>query len=361
MIILEKFPKNKKFFVTASMSGTSLDGLDMVNVEFVKENDKIKFEILFAETLDYSDAWRNSLANVYSKSARYLAELHVKFGKFLGQAIKSFHERNNIEYVDIIANHGQTIFHQPDKQYTTQIGDGASVAAITRFPVACDFRTTDLAHGGQGAPLVPIGDELLFDDYDYCLNIGGFSNISYKNSGKRFAYDISPANIVLNKLVNKIGLNFDEDGKLSKSGKVCTNLLNELNQIEYYSQKSPKSLGVEWVEKNIYPLIEKYNLSIEDNLATFVEHISVQIADSLNKPNSQSLVTGGGAYNNHLIESIQNKTQTKLVIPDKTIIDYKEALVFALLGLFRLLGINNCLSSVTGAKQDSIGGAIYLY
>ena len=259
---------------------------------------------------------------------------------------------------DIIASHGHTIFHEPHKKVMYQIGDGAAIAAETGIPTVSDFRRLDIMLGGQGAPLVPIGDRMLFSDYDYCLNIGGFSNISFEKEGQRVAFDISPVNYVFNRFTRQIGLEYDKDGEIARSGEICSPLLEELNALEFYHTEGPKSLGREWVEELIFPMIDKYGLSLADRLRTFCEHAAYQVS-RVTSSGKRLLITGGGAFNKFLVERISALTGCEIVIPDPIIIEYKEALIFALLGALYMADQPSCLSSVTGASRDNIGGMLF--
>lgn len=344
------------FDVVGLMSGTSLDGLDLCCVSFDYDG-SWKYKIVKAESVDYPEQLRQALATAQNMSALEYARLHSDYGLYLGEQVKSFIERNNLK-VDLIASHGQTVFHQPSVRFTGQIGSGAGIAAVTGIDTVCDFRTTDVALGGQGAPLVPIGDQVLFGEYEYCLNLGGFSNISYSSGARRLAYDISPVNYVLNHYAGQLGMAFDRDGAAARSGKVCTGLLDSLNGLPFYTQDGPKSLGREWVESEVYPLIDSFRLKVEDVLATFVEHVAVQIGSHVK--GGRVLVTGGGARNAFLIERMQAMApQVEYVVPDTLTIDFKEALIFALLGALYMADMPNCLSSVTGAAHDNIGGCLY--
>lgn len=342
------------------MSGTSLDGLDIAQCTFNEVDGKWQYAIERAVTFPYIDEWRKKLANAENLSGLDLMFLHNEVGNYTGECINQF-LKGNRDKIDFIASHGQTIFHQPQKGLTLQIGNGACIAAKTGIPVICDFRTLDVALGGQGAPLVPIGDKLLFSDYDYCLNLGGFANISYDNSsGTRLAYDICPVNIVINHLVAERGLSYDKDGAIARKGKANEKLFQDLNHLEFYNQKGPKSLGKEWVIKEILPLMHKYNLSLEDKLRTFYEHVAVQISGEVSSCQGKSvLVTGGGAHNSFLINLFRENFLADVILPDKNVIDFKEALIFAFLGLLRSQGKFNCLKSVTGARVDNVGGVIY--
>ncbi|MBR5019448.1 MAG: anhydro-N-acetylmuramic acid kinase [Bacteroidales bacterium] len=342
--------------VVGLMSGTSLDGLDLCCVAFDFDG-KWHYRILKAESVDYPAELRAKLANAQNMTALEYARLHSDYGLYLGGQVRDFLMRNQLK-VDLIASHGQTIFHQPSVRFTAQIGSGAGIAAVTGIDTVCDFRTTDVALGGQGAPLVPIGDAILFSEYDACLNLGGFSNISFAEGTKRLAYDISPVNYVLNHYAGKRGLSFDKDGNLARSGRVDRTLLDRLNGLPFYTQSGPKSLGREWVESEVYPLIESAALPVEDVLATFVEHVAMQIARHVR--HGKVLVTGGGARNIFLLERMQAcAPQVRYVVPDALTIDFKEALIFALLGALFMANRPNCLASVTGAAHDNIGGCLY--
>lgn len=349
-------PGNFHIDVVGLMSGTSLDGLDLCCVHFDFDG-SWKYHIVKAESVDYPEDLRQRLATAQTMSALEYARLHSDYGLYLGDQVRDFIARNALR-VNLVASHGQTIFHQPSVRFTGQIGSGAGIAAVTGIDTVCDFRTTDVALGGQGAPLVPIGDAVLFGDYDYCLNLGGFSNISYAEGGKRLAYDISPVNYVLNAYAGKLGMAYDRDGETARSGQVCTALLDALNALPFYTQAGPKSLGREWVEAEVYPLIESFGLPVEDVLATFVEHVAVQVGRHVRV--GRVLVTGGGARNRYLIERMQALApQVQYVVPDALTIDFKEALIFALLGALYMADRPNCLASVTGAVRDNIGGCLY--
>lgn len=353
----EKLKNNSTIKVIGVMSGTSLDGLDIAAVEFRMTEGKWSFNLVAADTISYSKEWEERLKSAPQLSGEELTELHSKYGHFTGEQIKSFLIKTNFA-PDLIASHGHTVFHRPEKGYTLQIGNGAAISAVTNYLTVSDFRTGDVALGGQGAPLVPIGDKLLFSDFDYCLNLGGFANISYEKDGKRLAFDNCPANIVLNYFAEKKGLPFDKGGELGRQGKINPELLEKLNQLPFYQSSSPKSLGREWVENNFFPILNKFNISGTDKLRTIYEHIAVQIAIAVSN-NGRMLVTGGGTFNSLLIERIKDLTSAEVVIPSKDIIDFKEAIIFAFLGVLRIKNINNCLASVTGASQDSCGGAIF--
>jgi anhydro-N-acetylmuramic acid kinase len=352
-----------KYKVIGLMSGTSLDGLDIAFCEFELEGRKWQYSIHHAETIPYSKSWQKKLSMLNTKSKSIeIAKINVEYGQLIGKLSKNFIIKHNIK-PQFISSHGHTIFHQPENKLTLQIGHGASIAAETNLPVVCDFRSIDVALGGQGAPLVPIGDKLLFPEFNFCLNLGGFANISFEKNKKRIAFDICPVNTILNMIAKQTGQDYDKDGNLARQGSINENLLTELNNIDFYNHICPKSLGKEWLYNNFFPLINKYNINHKDKLRTLTEHIAIQISKIINlKPSNQKiLVTGGGTYNKFLIETIKAKTKNEIVIPANILIDYKEALIFAFLGVLRFRNKINTLNSVTGASKQSIGGAIYFH
>lgn len=339
------------------MSGTSLDGLDICYAQFDLKGTKWSYCIIKAEDEEYPQDIKDKLASAQNMTALEYALFNSDYGIYLGQRVKAFMDRNGAK-PDYIASHGHTIFHQPEKRFTAQIGSGAGIAAETGVDTICDFRTTDVALWGQGAPLVPVGDRNLFGDYDYCLNLGGFSNISSDNNGSRLAYDISPVNYVLNSYTRTIGLDYDKDGKMARDGEVHKELLEKLNNLDFYTKNGPKSLGREWVEEVVIPLIDSYKISINDKLATFCEHVAVQIGKHIK--GGKVLLTGGGAFNRYLVERMSSKApQCEYFVPDAQTVNFKEALIFAFLGALFVNDTPNCLSSVTGARYDCIGGALY--
>jgi len=353
---------NKEWTVVGLMSGTSLDGLDIAVCRFKKENKSWSYTIVAASTISYKASFKKQLENLMKSDAYTFASMDAEFGRYSGEQVNKFLKKIKIP-LDVIASHGHTIFHQPKKGFTTQIGNGAYIAAHSGMPVVSDFRSMDVALGGQGAPLVPIGDKLLFGAYDYCLNLGGIANISFDKNKKRIAGDICPVNIVLNRLANEKGLNYDKGGRLASRGVVNEKMFAELNRLNFYKKKFPKSLGREWVDEAVFPLINKYPISVENKLATYCEHIAYQIGlIAISNKKATLLITGGGAFNSYLIERIEALSGKKIqvVVPDENTISFKEALIFSFLGLLRFLGEENCLKSVTGSKCNSIGGALHL-
>lgn len=353
-------PSIVQYNVIGLMSGTSLDGLDLAACTFFLEENRWRFELLASETIPYSAEWKNRLLSLEHTDAMSFHQTHAEYGNFLGLRVADFIIKHQLK-IDFIASHGHTIFHQPEKKFTVQVGAGSAIAAKCALPVVCDFRSPDVALGGQGAPLVPIGDRLLFSEYDQCLNLGGFANISFEHKDQRIAFDICPVNILLNPLAEKLGKAYDENGNWAREGMVSNYFLNELNQLSYYKQivPGPRSLGKEWVIQQVQPLLDQYELETTDLLRTITEHAAIQIARILNEKGGRVLVTGGGAYNEFLLERIRALSKAELVIPDRKIIEFKEAIIFGFLGVLRIREENNCLSSVTGALRDHSSGAIY--
>ena len=351
------FKQNYK--VIGVMSGTSLDGVDLAYIKFNK-SDCWTFEIGSSETISYSDEWVNKLKTAIHFEAEELAILNVDYTNLLAKIINDFISKNNLTGIDAICSHGHTILHQPQNGFTLQIGNLPLLGELVNHQIVCDFRVQDVKLGGQGAPLVPIGDALLFSNYDYCLNLGGFSNISFNENDDRIAFDISPVNTVLNFYANQVEFDYDNEGKLARSGNCNQALLQELNSIDFYSKSYPKSLGMEFVNELIFPMIDTYEIPIEDKLNTFVEHIAFQISKVCSKENSSLLITGGGVYNKFLIERIQFYLKTtKIIIPNDKIIQFKEALIFGFLGVLRLRNEINVLASVTGAKENHSSGVVF--
>jgi anhydro-N-acetylmuramic acid kinase len=351
----------ESYNIIGVMSGTSLDGIDLAHIDFTIKDGKWNYQILESETISYSENWLNKLKVAVSFSKEELIELNEDYTELLGNIIKSFIERNSISNIDAVCSHGHTILHQPQNGFTLQIGNLPKIAEIIQEKVVCDFRVQDVKLGGQGAPLVPIGDRILFSEYDYCLNLGGFSNVSFEDNSKRIAFDISPVNTVLNFYANKLGFDYDDKGKIARSGKVDSDLLNELNALDYYKKPFPKSLGFEFVKEIVLPLIEKYSIPIEDKMHTFTEHIALQTSLALPNKTGKILITGGGAYNDFLIERMQyHLPNIQIIIPNNKTLEFKEALIFALLGVLKLRNEINVLSSVTGAKMDHSSGNIFI-
>ena len=356
------------------MSGSSLDGLDIVYAEIEENGGKWTYEILHADCYPYEEEWIGKLKAAVSMLALDYQLLHTDYGHYLGRQVNRFIKEHHLEYkVSLVSSHGHTTFHVPSRKMTAQLGDGAAIAATTQLPVVSDLRSMDIALGGQGAPIVPIGESLLLGDYDYFLNIGGIANISApgQNNSGRWGYDVCAANRVLNMLAAETGKEYDDKGRMAASGNVNEQLLHQLNSLEYYELPYPKSLANDFGTDIVYPLIKRSGCSIEDALRTYTEHIASEIKQAIIgtsnfKPetlNQKLLCTGGGAFNNFLVERLKAQLaalNVDVIIPGENLVKYKEALIMALMGVLRWREETNVLASVTGSQRDSIGGAVWM-
>lgn len=343
--------------VLGIMSGTSLDGLDLALCALRRRSGRWSFRIERARTIPYSAGTRARLLDVMKGSAFELAQLDADLGEFIGRTSKRFLRG---ERINLIASHGHTIFHQPKLGFSTQIGSGARIAAITGITTVCDFRSADIAHGGQGAPLVPMGERLLFPQHRAFLNIGGICNFSVHEARRIIGYDVCIGNQALNHLATESGLPFDRHGSIARSGTIDQDLLKRLNRLPFHSRKPPKSLGREWFDEAMRPLIDERSIALADRMRTVVEHIAMQLAGALRRAGGSVLVSGGGARNAFLMGRISSHASVRTEVPATEVMDFKEALVFALLGVLRLRGETNALASVTGAHCDNAGGAVHL-
>ena len=340
-----------KYTVLGIMSGTSLDGIDLAICIFTK-NQAWEYKIEKSNTLKYPISWKSKLATLHTQNKAIVEQTDIQFGQYIGETINTF---LNGEKVDFIASHGHTIFHQPENNYTLQIGCGKTISQATKITTINDFRSLDVSLNGQGAPLVPIGDLLLFPKHKYCINLGGFANISIKKNNEIIAFDICPANIVLNNICKELGIEYDYNGDISREGKIIPTLLQQLNQLDFYIKKAPKSLGREWVEEHISPILK--NHKPESLLCTFCEHIAIQIGKFA--ADESALFTGGGVFNSYLMERITFHSKAKILLPNKELIEFKESLIFAFIGVLKIRGEVNCLKTVTGADIDNCGGIIH--
>jgi anhydro-N-acetylmuramic acid kinase len=361
----------EKYKAVGLMSGSSLDGLDIAYCEFTLDEGIWRFKILKTDVIEYPDEWTQEIKRLPVSSGKTLWEVHAALGNYFGERVNAFISQNNLhEKIDLVSSHGHTIFHFPEKKFTTQIGDGSAIAARTNLPVICDFRSADIADGGQGTPIVPIGDKFLFTNYRFCLNIGGIANMSCKTDNDSIiAFDICAANQVINSLANRLGKPFDEGGELASIGKVNPELLKVLDQLEFYQLVYPKSLDNSFSREVILPLLEEFDISQIDKLCTYTEHVAVQIAAHVQmigkkekiqfEEHEKMLVTGGGAFNHFLIKRITELSHVDISVPDNELVKFKEAVVIAFMGVLRMRNEVNVLKSVTGAARDSIGGAVY--
>lgn len=346
------------------MSGSSLDGVDLVCCEFKLENNKWNYKVLDSYCYEYSKGWQKILANIGSLTAEQYIETDILLGAYYGDLINDFISNKTTSKSELIILHGHTAFHNPKNRYTAQIGSAAAVVAKTNISTVTNLRLLDICLGGQGAPIVPIGEHYLFKNHTAFLNIGGIANVSiHQSKDDIIAYDICPANTLLNYLASKLGATYDYEGNFAAHGEVNSPLLEQLNNCEYYNLSLPRTLSTEYIRDKFMPILEESNLSINNKLATVVEHISEQLYISLvNYPSVKSIfITGGGALNKFLIIRIKEKLKNiDVVIPDKETINYKEAIIIAFFGLLRFKKEINIFKSVTGATHNSIGGALYL-
>lgn len=358
--------------VIGLMSGSSLDGLDICFAQIEEIRGKWSAQILNADCYPYDAEWVSKLRNAQQLNVPEFLRLHTAYGRYTAELVNRFIEQNELQHkVHFIASHGHTVFHEPEANTTFQLGDGASIAAVLGLPVISDLRSLDVALGGQGAPIVPIGDRLLFGDYDLLLNVGGIANITLRKSDNHYvAFDISVANQALNFLAQKIGKEFDESGKIAASGKLIENAIITLNDEEYYKKPAPKSLSNEKSMDMVRAFIENENYSVEDRMHTMVHFIADRIKQSVlqhlpedSLVSKKLLVTGGGAFNNYLMQVLSDNMAPlgiELTIPDAEVVAYKEALVMALIGTLRWREETNVLAEQTGATKDSVGGAFWI-
>ncbi len=355
----------EKYSVIGLMSGTSGDGLDIAHCIFSKE-DNWQYEILKCETIEFPGKLRSELMNAHKLDSLDLMALDINLGRWMGEQVKVFCEKMEDKPL-AVCSHGHTIFHQPENGFSLQIGDGWWLAQKSELPAITNFRMKDISLGGQGAPLVPLGDELLFKNFDFCLNLGGISNISMDQGGRRVAFDCTPFNGLLNAYARKLGSDYDQDGLWARSGNSDRDLLEKLNSIAYYQKSGAKSLGREDLERDFFPLIEESGLPEKDVLATLVEHFAIRISEDIKSHHQGDqpsiLLTGGGAYNKFFVQRLSFHLEEKceIVLPESELIEFKEALIFGFLGVLKMRGEPNCLASVTGAKEDSCGGTWHDY
>lgn len=354
--------------VIGLMSGSSLDGLDIAYVQLTETRGQWAFEIVHAECVPYVDGWAGKLRHAQDATVIEFLKLHTAYGHLLGAQVNAFIDKYNLHHkVHFVASHGHTVFHDPANKTTGQIGDGSAIAAATGLPVISDLRALDVALGGQGAPIVPVGDRFLFSDYDFLLNLGGIANLTVRNGDSLMAFDVCPANQALDALARRAGVPYDKDGALAASGKLLLDVLFELNEQEYYRRPAPKSLSNEQAIELAFPPQLSSEHSVEDMLHTAVQHIAEQVAAAAKyygaTEGKKMLITGGGAFNEYLINHIRQELQPlglDVTVPDETVVKFKEALVMALIGTLRWREEVNVFAGVTGATRDSVGGALWM-
>ncbi len=350
------------------MSGSSMDGLDIAYCTIEETGGKWSYQILQAECIPFDDNWIETLKRITTCTASELLLAHTAFGHWMGKVINDFIERHQLEHkVHLIASHGHTVFHEPKQRMTFQMGDGAAIAAITKLPVVSDLRNMDIALGGQGAPIVPIGEKLFWQPYHYFLNLGGICNMTIATHDQHIAFDVCPANRVLNMLAAELGKPFDNNGEEAAKGMLNKELLDELNALDYYKQPYPKSLSNQFGIETLYGIIQNVEIPVQDKLHTLCVHIAQQVCHAIkefaDQETSDILVTGGGALNSFLTRQIQKELDAlsvHVVIPENELVEYKEALVMALIGVLRWREEENVMASATGAVRNSVGGALWM-
>lgn len=363
----------KTYHAIGLMSGSSLDGLDIAYCRLDWDGKALSsWELLEAETLAFSDLWVRRLVALPQQNALTFAQSDIYFSYYMGELLNAFIKKQNIKQIDFVASHGHTVFHDPARRFSIQIGNGNALAATVGKTVICDFRMQDVAMNGEGAPLAPLADAYLFPGYDYYMNIGGIANISAKCSDRWVAYDFAPANQVLNFLAEKSDLKFDKDGEIARAGNVNAELLDSLQKLNFFGKEYPKSMSNEWIRTEVLPLFKGSGRSLEDQMRTAVELIVstsfdaialIQRQENKQSVSSEMLMSGGGCHNLFLVEKLKEKLSElniEVQIPKKDIIDFKEAMLVALLGMFRLNAIPNSIPEVTGAKKATVNGGVYL-
>jgi anhydro-N-acetylmuramic acid kinase len=355
------------------MSGSSLDGLDIACVEFETSGGRWKMQVLAACCEPYTEEWTEKLRSSTKLAARDYLLLHSEYGHYIGKALNRFIDAHELQYrVGLISSHGHTSFHLPPMM-TGQLGCGAAIAAETGLPVVNELRAMDLAFGGQGAPIVPMGEKMLWGDHAFFLNIGGIANVSWTRPDGSVAFDICPANRVLNMLAAKLGQAYDAGGAIAASGKLHQALLAQLNNLPYYGKPYPKSLANDFGTETVYPLLGNSGVAdTADLMRTYVEHIAQQTRRAMlmmlssggltHAGNQRMMVTGGGAFNHFLVQRIAQMLEPLGIVAEAAepnLVNYKEAIVMAFLGVLRWREEPTVFSSVTGAREDSVGGALW--
>lgn len=355
------------YHVLGLMSGSSLDGLDIAYCILNESGGRWSFSIPAASTLPFSSVWKTTLQQAPELSGRELLRAHTAFGHWVGQQVNGFIRTHNLQHkIHLIGSHGHTVFHEPQQRMSFQLGDGAALAAETGLPVVSDLRNLDVALGGQGAPIVPVGEKLLWPEYHVFLNIGGISNLTIKEADSPLAFDVCPANRVLNALAQSLGHPFDDNGAIARSGNLLPDLLEELNALPYYREPAPKSLANEFGTQEILPRLQRSGASVPDLLRTMSEHIAMQVSRACSLYGLREtplFTTGGGALNVFLVERIAALLQPmhiKPFVPDVQTVQFKEALVMALIATLRWREEPNVLGTVTGASRSSCGGALWM-
>lgn len=358
---MQKNAMKSKYKVIGMMSGTSLDGLDLAYCVFQNGASGWKYALEKTATLKYSANWLARLSQAHTLSGVELMALDAAYGSYLGKAARAFADKHALK-PDFVASHGHTVFHQPQRNFTTQIGNGFNLHAACSLPVVHDFRMQDVALGGEGAPLVPAGDKFLFHEYDVCLNLGGIANLSVDVKGKRIAFDVCFCNMGLNFLAEEAGKKYDKGGALAAGGSVNGKMLRSLQNVYKKFRTKRPSLGREIFEKHVFSILSDKKIPLADRLCTFTESAANEICDAIKLyiKNPRVLCTGGGAFNSFLIARMleHGGDDITFIIPEDDVVKFKEAVVFGFLGVLRVREEVNCLRSVTHALRDTSSGTM---
>lgn len=365
-LLLHKFYR-MVYNVIGLTSGTSLAGLDIVFVALTEVRGKWTYELKAAERLAYTSEWEEKLGGAAALPARDYFLLHSEYGHFIGHAVNQFIAQHQLDHkVHFITSHGHTVFHVPAQKMTAQLGDGAAIAAVTGISVISDLRSVDVALGGKGAPVLPVAEQLLFPDYHYRVNLAENATIAAQPDGQLIAFDVCPCNYVLDTLAGLLGRPFDEEGKLAAGGVTDQGLLDALNGLAFYNEQYPRTLTSKFGTGTILPMIQQQQLSTQGKLNTYIHHIAAQVAAAVQQltPSEEGaaynlLLTGGGARNTYLVETIRTILQPLNVTVTVQEEPFRNALMIALLGALRWRQEPNALSAVTGAEKDSVGGALW--
>ncbi|MFD1737555.1 anhydro-N-acetylmuramic acid kinase [Bacillus salitolerans] len=379
--------KPKKMAV-GLMSGTSLDGIDAAVIEIEGSGIQTKISLLSFNTLPYTNEEKRNILRVCDRSSSSVEQiclLNVVLGnKFADAAMHSIHKAGlNLKDVDFISSHGQTIFHMPDHYATLQIGELSVIASKTGCITVGDFRPSDMAVGGQGAPLVPFVDYLLFRHTDHArilLNIGGMANLTFLPANAKpdqvVAFDTGPGNVLIDTMMS-IGTNgresYDRGGEVALSGQVSEEWLKDLLAQDCFTlKKTPKSTGREVYTQDLAHAIyfqgKARNLSFSDIISTVTAYTAEtiilniqQFADPIGCT-KEVLVGGGGSHNQAMMSYLQSRLGKQVASMEDINFssDAKEAIAFAILGNEFLHGNSNNLPSATGAQRHVPMGKLVL-
>ncbi|MFD1030130.1 anhydro-N-acetylmuramic acid kinase [Metaplanococcus flavidus] len=379
--------------VCGLMSGTSLDGLDIAVADFAESGGKISYQLVHFTTMSYPDELKAKLLQLMDPLApmQQVSSMNMYLGEYYARLIREALEATDVDYesIDLISSHGQTMWHEPviggadpfARPNSFQIGDISALAEFSGKTVIGDFRPRDMAAGGQGAPLVPFADKILFQSETagrILLNIGGIANMtvlpSVSSKKKTLAFDTGPGNMIIDAFASKHTggkRNYDEDGKIAAAGRVDSEWLAQLLENPYYNLPAPKSTGRELFGTSyadeLWQEADSRQMAEEDRIATMTKLTAETIAAEIRKfadshDIDEVFVSGGGVHNGTLLGFLKERMPDNISVKASNEIgidsDAKEAFVFALLGY---LGFNrkpNNLPAATGAERPTILGKI---